>query len=170
MRFKTVRDAWSKGLNETYWKWCLVFSAGNDLNISLDRVKERIRFIAANLLRMLYGNHYRRKNAHIACLTFQHGDRLSFDQHYHVMIGIDGPPHDWGDWRIMMTIKQLDRAYLSGRGLKQPIALKGYYRMHREKLVHIDWRWREGNQMHSYVSRYVQLKDGSSDNWDAWSL
>jgi hypothetical protein len=139
-QYRSVRDAWEHGFNENFWRWGLVFNQGNDMNVSADRVKVRLRFIASNLLRKIYGNRYRRK-ARVRFAVFQHGRRQCFDQHYHVLMAIDGEPNDWSDFRIAMTVRGIDQELVQGHKW--------------EKLVHVDWNWRKGNRYHAYGSRFA---------------
>src|SRR6476646_3606945 len=69
-----------------------------------------------------------------------HGDLKSFNQHWHVLMAIDGSRPDWDDFRVEMKTLDIDREFI--RPAKS------------EKLVHVDREWREGNRYHSYVSRY----------------
>ena|SRR6476646_1476379 len=59
--YSSVADALSFGLNEQFWRWGLVFSQGNDWNVSENRVCERLRNIRSNLLREIFGNRHRGK-------------------------------------------------------------------------------------------------------------
>lgn len=54
-QYRSVRDAWEHGFNENFWRWGLVFNQGNDMNVSADRVKARLRFISSGLLRKILG-------------------------------------------------------------------------------------------------------------------
>ena len=57
-------------------------------------------------------------------------------------MGIDGKRPDWSDFRVAFKVRDIDRQFIGSAK--------------SEKLVHVDWEWREGNRYHSYVSRYVQ--------------
>ena len=73
--------------------------------------------------------------------VFQHGVKESFNQHYHVLMAIDGESNGWSDFRIAMTVRSIDQEFIKG---------------HRwEKLVHVDWEWEKGNRYHSYTSRFA---------------
>jgi hypothetical protein len=110
------------------------------MNVSEDRLKERLRFIASKLLRKIYGNRYRGK-AKVRFAVFQHGHRKSFNQHYHVLMAIEGEPNDWSDFRIATAIRRIDQELVKG---------------HRwEKPVHVDWNWQKGNRYHAYGSRFA---------------
>ena len=146
--YSSVADALSFGLNEQFWRWGLVFSQGNDWNVSENRVCERLRSIRSNLLREIFGNRHRGKGG-IQFLVFKHGDLKSFNQHWHVLMAIDGSRPDWDDFRVEMKTLDIDREFI--RPAKS------------EKLVHVDREWREGNRYHSYVSRYAQ--SGMRDNY-----
>ena len=125
-------DALSSGLNAQVWRWGLVFNQGNDWNVSENRVCERLR-----------------GKGSIRFLVFKHGDLKSFNQHWHVLMAIDGSRPDWDDFRVEMKTLDIDREFI--RPAKS------------EKLVHVDREWREGNRYHSYVSRYAQ--SGKSDDY-----
>ena len=137
----SVAHALSSGFNEQVWRWGLVFSQGNDWSVSESRVIERLRNIRSNLLRAIFGNRHRRKGS-IRFFVFKHGSLKSFNQHWHALMAIDGNRPDWSDFRIVFKVKDTDCQLI--RSIKS------------EKLVHVDWEWREGNRYHSYVSRYVQ--------------
>ena len=110
------------------------------MNVSEDRVKERLRFVKSRLLREIYGNRYRGK-ATVWFAVFQHGVRHSFNQHYHVLMATEGEPNDWSDFRVAMAIRRIDRELVKG---------------HRwEKPVHVDWDWQKGNRYHAYGSRFA---------------
>jgi hypothetical protein len=139
-QYRSVRDAWERGFNEEFWRWGLVFNQGNEMNVSEDRVKERLRYIKSKLLREIYGNRYRGR-ARVWFAVFQHGVRQSFDQHYHALMAIDGESNEWSDSRIAMTIRRIDHELVRG---------------HRwEKPVHVDCDWYKGNRYHRYVSRFA---------------
>jgi hypothetical protein len=146
--YPSPKEAW-RGMNDKFWRWGLVFSQGNEWNVSVDRVKQRLRFIAGNLLRAMYGNNYRTK-ANIVFLVFKHGSSKSFDEHYHALMGFERGRPVWSDLRIDFEIKEIDTRF---KGHKS------------EKCVWVDRDWKNGNHYHSYVSRFVQTTDGSSDDW-----
>jgi hypothetical protein len=147
-QYSSVFHAFSYGLNEQCWRWGLVFNQGNDWSVSQNRVQERLRYIRSNLLRAIFGNRYRGKGS-IRFLVFKHGSLESFNQHWHVLMAIDGDRPDWDDLRVEMKIYNIVAQFI--RSAKS------------EKLVHIDREWREGNRYHSYVSRYAQ--SGTCDDY-----
>ena len=146
--YSSVADAWSSGLNERFWRCGLVFNQGNQWSVSEKRVRERLRYIRSRLLRAIFGNRHRGKGS-IRFLVFKHGSLKSFDQHWHVLMAIQGNRQDWSDFRIAFKVRDIDRRLI---GLAKA-----------EKLVYVDWEWREGNRYHSYVSRYVQ--SGKPDDY-----
>ncbi len=146
--YSSVAHAWSSGLNDHAWRWGLVFNQGNGWSVSESRVRERLRFIRSNLLRAIFGNGHRGKGS-IRFLAFRHGSVRSFSQHWHVLMGIEGNRPDWGDFRICFKVRNIDRHFIGSAK--------------SEKVVHVDWGWREGNRYHSYVSRYVQA--GKPDDY-----
>jgi hypothetical protein len=147
-RYSSVADAWSSGLTERFWRWGLVFNQGNQWSVSENRVRERLRYIRSNLLRAIFGNRHRGKGS-IRFLVFKHGSLKSFDQHWHVLMAIEGTRPDWGDFRVAFKVGDIDRLFI--RSAKS------------EKLVFVDWEWQESNRYHSYVSRYVQ--SGKPDDY-----
>jgi hypothetical protein len=140
-RHSSIAGAWSSALDEQVWRWGLVFNQGNHWSVSENRVRERLRYIRSNLLRAIFGNRHRGKGS-ICFLVFKHGSLRSFNQHWHVLMALQGNRPNWGDFRVAFKIWDIDRQLI--RSTKS------------EKLVHVDWGWREGNRYHSYVSRYVQ--------------
>jgi hypothetical protein len=140
-RYTSVADALSSGFNELVWRWGLVFNQGNGWSVSEDRVRERLRYIRSNLLRAIFGNRHRGKGS-IAFFVFKHGSLKSFNQHWHALMAIQGNRPDWSDFRIFFKVREIDRDLIKSAK--------------SEKLVHVDWDWRQGNRHHSYVSRYVQ--------------
>jgi hypothetical protein len=139
-QFRSFKDAWEHGFNESFWRWGLVFNQGNDMNVSADRVKARLRFISSRLLRKIYGNRHRDK-ATVRFIVFEHGASKSFNRHYHVLMAIDGDPSDWSDFRIAMTIRAIDQEFVKQHSWEKP--------------AHVDWDWQKGNRYHSYTSRFA---------------
>jgi hypothetical protein len=138
--YSSVAGALSSGFNEQVWRWGLVFNQGNDWSVSENRVRERLSNIRSNLLRTIFGNRHRGKGG-VRFFAFKHGSLNSFDQHWHVLMAIEGSHSDWNDLRIAMKVQDIDGEFI---------------RPHKwEKLVQVDWKWREGNRYHSYVSRYA---------------
>ena len=60
--------------------------------------------------------------------------------------------HNWPDCQIADTLCNIDRTRTDRR--------------RSEKLIHVDYDWKNGNRMHSYVSRYVQ--NGSDEFFIIW--
>jgi hypothetical protein len=106
-----------------------------------------LAFLAQRLLRLIYGNRYRDKGK-VRFIGFVHGNVKSFNLHHHVLMAIEGEPHDWSDYRIVRTLIGLDQVWRM-----QQLA-------RWEKPVHIDWDWVKGNLYHSYASRFVQRQTG----------
>jgi hypothetical protein len=148
--YSSVPAAFRFGMNEEVLRWGLVFSQGNGWNVTENRVKERLRFIASGLLRKIYGNRHRDK-AKIHFIVFKHGSRDCFNEHFHALMWFDGQPHGWSDFRVAMTLKELDRKFIGTSKSEKP--------------VWVDWDWTNDNRYHSYVSRFEQTKRGPSDNW-----
>ena len=93
--YATVADAW-RHLDEEYWRIGLTVSLGNGMNVSGEEAKRRLNYIRLRLLRAMFGNSFRRKNAKINFFVFGQGSRLCFNQHYHALMAIEGA-HDWSD-------------------------------------------------------------------------
>ena len=136
--FASVEDAWSHGLNEHAWRHGLVFNAGNEMNVTPDRCRERLWFIGAQLLRKMFGNQYRKRGG-VTFLAAQEGSRKSYNQHFHVLMMIDGN-HGWDDERVAQEIKQIDSQFL----------------WRDEKPVKIDYDWQKENRYHSYTTKLLQ--------------
>jgi hypothetical protein len=149
-KYSCPEDVWKSGLNPNYWRWGLVFNQGNGMNVTEERIRERLRIIAARLLKKIYGNHYRDRGR-VRFMAFQHGSEERYDQHFHVLMAIEGERHGWPDWRIALQVQSIDRLSRSGAW--------------NEKPVHVDFRWRNGNRYHSYDSRFLQSRNGAEVNW-----
>ena len=134
--YATVADAW-RHLDEEYWRIGLTVSLGNGMNVSGEEAKRRLNYIRLRLLRAMFGNSFRRKNAKINFFVFGQGSRLCFNQHYHALMAIEGA-HDWSDQRIATAIIEIER-----HRSKRPW----------EKDVRVDFDWKKGNWFHSYVAR-----------------
>ena len=134
--YKSVTDAWC-GLDADYWRHGITANLGNGMNVSEEEAVRRLNYIRVRLLRKMFGNNFRRKNAAIHFLLFRQGSRLCFNQHFHALMAIDGD-HNWSDRRIAEAIREIE----SNRS-KRPW----------EKNAHVDLDWREGNRFHSYVAR-----------------
>ena len=148
-RFTSIKEAWAHGFNEECWRWGLVFNQGNGMNVSEERVRERLRVIAGRLLLKMYGKNYRKK-AKIRFIVFRHGSKQNYNQHFHAVMAIIGESHQWPDWHIVQTIRSIDFLFT---------------RCNRwEKPIHVDYDWKIENRYHSYVSRFVQ-KSPTTDDW-----
>jgi hypothetical protein len=145
-RYKSTKDAYKNAFNPDYWRHGITISQGNELNVSEKSAQERLIFIRARLLRKTFGNHFRQKKASVDFCVFKHGSKLCFDEHFHALMGIQGN-HDWSDAQIAEAIQSID--------LDRPHSKRW------EKPLHVDYDWEDGNQFHSYVSRFVQ--NGSDD-------
>ncbi len=119
------------------------------MNMSEERVRERLHVISTRLLRKVFGNHWRGKGR-VRFLVFQHGSIERHDQHFHVLMAIEGDPHDRTDSDIATQIEHIDRLNRSAWD---------------EKLVHVDCEWHKGNRYPSYSSRFLQLRGGEDANW-----
>ncbi len=149
-KYSSPKDVWKRGLNQEYWRWGLVFSQGHCMNVTEERVRERLRTISGRLLRKIYGNHYRARGR-VRFLGFQHGVAKQHNQHFHVLMAIEGEAHGWLDWRVALQVQSIDRLARTGAW--------------NEKPVHIDFKWRNGNRYHSYTSRFLQFRNGTDVNW-----
>lgn len=146
--YTSISDFFHFGLNEEFWRHAITFSQGNGWNTAWTAVKGRLEYLRARLVRAIFGNHWRKKGR-IHFLGFKHGFENSFNTHFHVLMGIIGV-HDWPDLGVEHALYEIDSLRPGQMGY--------------EKSIHIDCDWRKNNQMHSYVSRFVQ--SGS----DAFSL
>ena len=135
-KYATAADAW-RHLDQEYWRIGLTINLGNGMNVSGEEAKRRLNYIRLRLLKAMFGNNFRRKNAKINLLVFGQGSRLCFNQHYHALMAIEGD-HNWSDQRIATVISEIE----CNRS-KRPW----------EKDVHVDFDWKNGNRFHSYVAR-----------------
>jgi hypothetical protein len=100
------------------------------------------------LLKAMFGNSWRRKGVKITFLVFKQDSRERGNQHFHVLMAIEGG-HDWSDFKIAMAIQWIER----GRS-KKPW----------EKDAHVDWNWwKKGNAFMGYVSRETGSANVTSD-------
>ena len=100
-QFSSIAAAWSSGFNEQLWRWGLVFNQGNGWSASESRVQARLRYIRSNLLRAIFGNRHRGKGS-ICFLAFGHGSVKSFNQHWHVLMAMEGNRPNWSDFRNLL--------------------------------------------------------------------
>ena len=148
--FSSYREALQHGFNEEFWRWGLVFNQGNGMNVSQERLKERLDFISPRLLRLMYGNRFRRKKVTVRFVCFEQGSAESFNRHYHVLMGIRANELPWSDLQVGQAIENIDLEFIRRTSSS-------------EKPVHVDYGWRMGNRYHSYSSRDVQYS--SDANW-----
>ena len=144
-KYATVSDVWQYGLDEEYWRHGITINLGNGMNVSGEEAKRRLNYIRLHLLRAMFGNNFRRKNAKINFLVFGQGSRLCFNQHYHALMAIGGD-HNWSDHQIAEAIREIE----CNRS-------KRYW----EKDVHVDFDWKNGNRFLSYVARDAALSADS---------
>jgi hypothetical protein len=133
----SIADAWRYGLNPEYWTHCITISQGLGWSVSEEQATRRLNYIGVRLLKAMFGNNFRRKRAKIRFLTFKQGSRASFNQHFHALMTIEGD-HNWSDQKIAEAISEID--------CKRS-------KRHWEKIVHVDFDWKDGNRFHSYVAR-----------------
>jgi hypothetical protein len=148
--YSSPAEALAKAPNPEFWRWGLTFNQGNGMDVTEERVRERLSKIAATFLRERFGNKYRKK-ARIRFLVFQHNSADGSNRHFHALMGCSGEPHGMSDAAVADAIEKIDKD-----------ALKGFW---SEKLVHVDFDWKKGNTFHSYVSRYVQADKNEAANW-----
>ena len=75
-RSSSLKEAFQKGFNETYWRHGIVISQGNGMSVSKDEAFQRLNNIRRLLLRKMFGNHWRTKGK-INFMIFQHGSSRS---------------------------------------------------------------------------------------------
>jgi hypothetical protein len=141
LRYEAAR-AWGS-LDPDYWTHGLTINQGNGWSVTEDSVRKLLSYIAFKLLREMFGNNFRNK-ARIRFLGFRHGSMESGNQHFHVLMAIEGE-HDWSDERIAIQISQIDDARERHRW---------------EKPIYVDWDWnKKSGNFHSYCAREVWLND-----------
>jgi hypothetical protein len=136
-KYATVADAWRYGLVKQYWRHGITINLGNGMNVSREEAKRRLNYIRLRLLKAMFGNNFRRKNAKINFLLFEQGSRLCFNQHHHALMAIEGD-HNWSDHQIAETISEIE----CNRS-KRPW----------ENDVYVDFDWKNGNRFHGYAAR-----------------
>jgi hypothetical protein len=142
--YTSVKDAWQNGLNPEYWRHGLVFSQGNEMNVTEHRVKDRLQFIRKRLLRAMFGNRYRDTEQYdIHLIQVREGYSQSFNQHFHVLLHVEGR-HNWSDFRIAAKVRFLDILFLKDHGWED------------EKPVHVDYDWKHGNHYHAYTTKSIR--------------
>jgi hypothetical protein len=149
--FLSVKDAFKHGLNERYWRHGITLSQGNGWNVSKASVKDRLSFVRSRLLRVLFGNNWRRKGW-INFMVFKHGSETSYDEHYHALMGIEGK-HEQSDPFIAETIELIETQHTE---LDPASCFKRY-----QKPLHVDWL-KDSNDFHDYVARHL---DTNCDNY-----
>src|SRR6516225_740644 len=105
--YRSVTDAWC-GLDADYWRHGITVNLGNGMNVSEEEAVRRLNYIRVRLLKKMFGNNFRRKNAAIRFLLFRQGSRLCFNQHFHALMAIEGD-HNWSDRRIAEAIREIER-------------------------------------------------------------
>jgi hypothetical protein len=87
------------------------------MSVSKEDAKRRLNYLRAQMLRAIFGNSWRRKGGKIVFLTFKQGSRATSNQHFHVLMAIEGE-HNWSELRIARP--------------REPW----------EKPAHVDWDWK----------------------------
>ena len=144
-KYASVKNAWRRGLDADYRRHGITISLGNGMNVSEEQATRRLNYIRLRLLKIMFGNNFRRKNVASTFLRFRQGSRLCFNQHFHALMAIDGD-HSWSDQQIAEAISVIE----SNRS-KRPW----------EKDVYVDFDWRKGNRFHSYVAREAAYSEDS---------
>jgi hypothetical protein len=135
---KAISRVFASDLNGAYWRHCITLNLGNGMSVSEGEAKRRLNYLRVRLLKAMFGNSWRRKGVNIRYLSFKQGTQDRGNQHFHVLMAIEGN-HDWSDLRIAMEIQSIER----GRS-KKPW----------EKDAHLDWDWwKKDNAFMRYVSR-----------------
>ena len=135
----------ARSINITYWRFGITINQGNDMSVSAENAHRILNYIRVRLLKAIFGNNYRRKGAEIHFMQFTQGSRDKGNQHFHVLMGIEGN-HDWSDQKIADTINEIER--------NRP-------KRTWEKAAHVDWDWEKGNAFHRYVAREMKLNTDS---------
>lgn len=157
--YDTAQKAWKYALNPDYWTHCLAVTLGNGLSISEADAKRRLSYIAVRLKRNLWGNRHQKQgkiefiafhhsdanNKHKKSRdkevggAFRHGRSASSHEHYHAFMHVGGG-HGQSNQEIASAIREIERAR---------------NRLPRDKEVHVDSDWWNGNSFHGYVTRQV---------------
>jgi hypothetical protein len=145
-RFKDRKfaKAFSMAIDPCYWRHGITINQGHGWNVSEKHTNQRLNYIRVELLRAIFGNNFRGKG-NIRFLAFIQGAAPNGNQHFHVLMAIEGK-HDWSDKKIAEYIEKIDM---------------DRKRQSWEKEVYADWDWKKGNNFHRYVAREVASKPGS---------
>ena len=158
-RFVSIEDAWSQSINEDYWRHGLIISQGNGMNVSADRCRERLKFIASRLLRAIYGNKYKRLGHKVQFIVVaEEGWKKShnthqYHLHHHILMSVTGD-HGWNDFDIRSAILKIDELFLKTHGWDW------------EKRIQVDCNWKKTNRYHSYSTDTIQR--GGQDDWNVY--
>ena len=145
-KWSNATEAWEHALNEDFWRHGITINQGLGWNVTEEAAIERLTYIRARLVRRIFGNSWRRRGATIKFMVFRQGSKRSFNQHFHVLMGIEGN-HDWTDEQIASAINEIDRQRRN--------------RQEWEKAVHVDFDWIKGNNFHGYVGRELKFDPDS---------
>jgi hypothetical protein len=168
-------SAWN-GLNEKYWTHGLTISAGRDWNVSEQRARDRLTFLALRLKRKIWGNN-RQKQRKIELLVFKHskpkrlkhslakrhgkgpgkrsdpsgdtaGSAKLVGVHWHALMAIKGK-HGWSNQQITDAINEIER--------------NSKMRLPSEKTLYVDFDWEKDNAVHRYIAREER---SASNRWE----
>ena len=159
------REVWSAAkndrslggaLNERFWRHVITIKAGNDWDVTEQRAKERLSYLALRLKRKIWGNN-NKKQRKIAFFVFRHswgkkhnkieeqdesvvhkGSTERVGVHWHALMAVRGN-HGWSDEQITDAINEIERNSKIRRGA--------------EMVADVEFGWKNGNAMHDYVGR-----------------
>ena len=77
------------------------------MSVSKEDAKRRLNYLRAQMLRAIFGNSWKRKGGKIVFLIFKQGSRATSNQHFHVLMAIEGE-HNWSELRIAMEIQSIE--------------------------------------------------------------
>jgi hypothetical protein len=83
-------------LNEEFWRWGITINQGLGWSVSLEQAQQRLNYIRVTMLRLIFGNNFRRNGRKIWFCMFKQGSCKTDNQHFHALMGIEGS-HDWSD-------------------------------------------------------------------------
>jgi hypothetical protein len=172
-----------KALNEEHWRHGLTVSLGNGMSVSEENAKRRLRYIALQLKRRIWGNNHR-KQRNIEFVVFKHqfinqykkreeketgsrdqSDRQQkdlADRQYQALRTSTGKQGRFGEhYHAVMAVE-------GNHGWSDQEVADAIYEIEAdrtkewrgEKRVHVDWNWKNGNAFHSYVGREVEAEFG----------
>jgi hypothetical protein len=87
---KAISRVFASDLNGEYWRHCITLNLGNGMSVSEKEAKRRLNYLRVRLLKAMFGNSWRRMGVSIRYLLFKQGTEDRGNQHFHVLMAIEG--------------------------------------------------------------------------------